>query len=162
MRRLTLFLLTTVTTLSLAAGVASASTTPTRDLVPAGAKVMYWTYPGVVSPSGGGSANRFFTKTVTNKAEIARVRAMINRIGVYYEPAATMCNDLREQPFTISFSDTTRAKSFTTVTFQLGGCGTATVSQNGKAQSPLLGGKGMYAKYQAIQKVISPGGVPLT
>jgi hypothetical protein len=162
MKRLLILLLATLTTLGIAAQGAGASTTPTRDLVPTGATVMYWTYPGTVSPVNGGSGLHFFTKTIRNKAEIEHVRAMINAIGPYYEPPATMCNDLREQPFTISFSLGDLAASFTKVVFQLGGCGTATVTQHGVAEPSVLGGKGMYAKYQAIQKVISPGGIPLT
>ena len=137
---------------------------PERVLVPSGATVMYWTYPGSVGPSGSGSGPslRYFTLDIHNAVEIERVRTMINAIPAYYVAPGTMCNDLAMRPFRISFSKGSQSASFTVVSFQLGGCGSATVYQDGVAQSPLLGGKGLLTRYETIQKVISPNGVPLT
>jgi hypothetical protein len=141
---------------------ASGATAPANDMVPAGAVVLYWTYPGTVSPSASGPTNRYFTKAIRSQATIHKVRTLINEIGPYIPKDNKICNDLRELPFTISFGYGTGNKGVTKVVFQLGGCGTATVYQSGAVQSPVLGGKGMYAKYELIQKAISPSGVPLT
>jgi hypothetical protein len=49
----------------------------------------------------------------------------------------------------------------TRVVFQLGGCPYAQVYQHGVRISPTLGGPHLASTYAAIQKLISPHGVPL-
>jgi hypothetical protein len=135
---------------------AGAPEKPARDLVPAEASALYWSYS---MPLPGGS--KYGTLKITNPAVIAKVRTLINAIPVANYSKLQACPANYMIPYVISFSKSSQARSFTKVEFELGGCPTATVYQNGKAESPALGGFGLVKWYAAIQKVISPRGQPL-
>jgi hypothetical protein len=139
------------------AGASSASATakPIGDLVPAGAKVLIWNYP---LPT----ANKVLTGTleVTNPTIIAQVRSLINSLPVT-SSAHRICPDDMMLPYTVGFALSTKAKPFTRVVFQLGGCPYARVYQHGVAISPTLGGPNLSWTYARIQHLISPKGQPL-
>jgi hypothetical protein len=149
-------ILSLVAALSLPAAAQAAVTKPTRLLVPAGAKALYWSY-SIPLPTG----TQYGTMKITSPAVIARVRAMINAIPVSNYPTNQACPQDVMVPYIVRFSASTAAASFTKVVFQLGGCPEATVFQHGVAQRPTLGGWSLPKLYDAIQKVISPRGQPL-
>jgi len=155
-RSTVLVILSLVAALSLSAPAQAASTKPTRLVVPAGAKALYWSY-SMPLPSG----VRYGTMKVSNPSVIARVRAMINAIPVSNYPKTQACPADAMIPYIVRFSTSTAAASFTKVVFQLAGCPEATVFQHGVAQRPTLGGWSLPKFYAAIQKVISPRGQPL-
>jgi hypothetical protein len=156
LRPLILVTLSLVATLSLASPALAAPAKPTRLLVPAGAKALYWSY-SMPLPTGA----HYGTMKITNPTVIARVRAMINAIPVSNYPKTQACPADMMVPYIVRFSSSTAAASFTKVVFQLGGCPEATVYQHGVAQRPTLGGWSLPKLYAAIQKVISPRGQPL-
>jgi len=145
-----------VAALSLSAPAQAASTKPSRLVVPAGAKALYWSY-AMPLPTG----VNYGTMKVSNPSVIARVRAMINAIPVSNYPKTQVCPADAMVPYIVRFSTSTAAASFTKVVFQLAGCPEATVFQHGVAQRPTLGGWSLPKLYAAIQKVISPRGQPL-
>jgi len=129
---------------------AFAATKPAGDIVPSGAKVLYWTYPLPVSG----------TITVTKASMIAEVRALINSLPVT-TTGHRICPDDIMLPSTVSFAVSTKTTPFTKVVFQLGGCPYARVYQPGVAVSPTLAGPHLAQVYGRIQHLISPKGVPL-
>jgi hypothetical protein len=155
-RHMTLVILPLVTALSLSSCALAAATKPTRLLVPAGAKALYWSY-AMPLPTG----VHYGTMKISNPSVIARVRAMINAIPVSNYPKTQACPADAMVPYIVRFSTTTAAASFTKVVFQLAGCPEATVFQHGVAQRPTLGGWSLPKLYAAIQKVISPRSQPL-
>lgn len=151
-----LTVLSMILTLTFSAPALAASTKPTRLLVPAGAKYLYWSYP-MPLPKG----VRYGMMRISNPSVIDRVRAMINAIPVSNYPKTQACPNNAMVPYVVRFSTGAAVASFTKVEFQLGGCPKATVSQHGVAQRPTLGGWSLPRLYAAIQKVISPRGQPL-
>jgi hypothetical protein len=141
---------------SWAAPVGAAPARPARLLVPAGATALYWSYP-MPLPAG----TRYGTLKVTKPSVIAQVRAMINAIPVSDYSKDQACPQDMMVPYIVRFSKSSAGAAFTKVVFQLGGCPEATVYQHGVAQRPTLGGWTLSSLYHAIQKVISPRGVPL-
>lgn len=135
--------------------IASAVSKPAGDLVPSGATVLLWYYPLPV-------ANKVLTGTITvrNPVIISEVRALINSLPVT-QPGNRICPADVMLPYVIGFSKGVKAKPFTKVLFQLGGCPYARVYQNGVAVSPTLGGPNLSTVYQHIQHLISPKGQPL-
>ncbi|MFI5034975.1 MAG: hypothetical protein ACHQFZ_02080 [Acidimicrobiales bacterium] len=148
--------LSLTTALSISAPATAALSKPARLLVPSGATALYWSYP---MPLPGGV--HYGTLKVTNPSVIARVRAMINAIPVSNYPKLQACPADAMVPFVVRFSTSTAGAAFSKVVFQLAGCPEATVYQHGVAQRPTLGGWSLPTLYHSIQKVISPGGVPL-
>jgi len=148
--------LSLIAALSLSAPAMSAPAKPTRLLVPAGAKALYWSY-SMPLPTG----VHYGTMKISNPSVIARVREMINAIPVSTYSKTQVCPADAMVPYIVRFSTSTAAASFTRVVFQLAGCPEATVFQHGVAQRPTLGGWSLPHLYAAIQKVISPRGQPL-
>ena len=148
--------LSLIAALSLSAPAMSAPAKPTRLLVPAGAKALYWSY-SMPLPTG----VHYGTMKISNSSVIARVREMINAIPVSTYSKTQVCPADAMVPYIVRFSTSTAAASFTRVVFQLAGCPEATVFQHGVAQRPTLGGWSLPRLYAAIQKVISPRGQPL-
>src|SRR5665647_25851 len=155
-RPTTLVILSLVTALSLSSLALAAPTKPTRLLVPAEAKALYWSHPMPLA-----TGVHYGTMKINNPSVIARVRAMINAIPVSNYPKTQACPADAMIPYIVRFSASTAAASFTKVVFQLAGCPEATVFQHGVAQRPTLGGWSLPKLYAAIQKVISPRGRPL-
>jgi hypothetical protein len=141
--------------LGASASVASGATKPMSDLVPTGAKVLYWSYPLPVA-----AKVRDGTLTVTKASVIAGVRALINSLPVS-STAKRVCPDDMMLPITVSFAANKTSTPFTKVVFQLGGCPYARVYQHGVAVAPTLGGTHLAQVYARIQHLISPKGVPL-
>ncbi len=129
---------------------------PARLLVPAGARVLDWSYS---MPLPGRA--RDATMTITNRSVIARVRDLVNAIPVSSYPAHQVCPQDLMMPSVVRFSRSRPADAFTSIVFQLGGCPAATVYQHGVAQRPTLGGWTLPRLYAAIVRVISPRGQPL-
>ena len=135
------------------ASLASAATKSPREDVPAGAHVLYWSDP-VIMVSG--SVSREIT--VTNLAVIARVRALINALPLSNN-AHRVCPDDLMMPITLSFASQKGAVPFTRVVFQLGGCGSAEVIQNGAAVLPPLGGPNLSSTFATIRRLVDPSSV---
>lgn len=148
--------LSLVVVLSLSSLASATTTRPNRLVVPEGATALYWSYSMPLS-----TGTKYGTMRITNPTIIARVREMINAIPVSSYSKAQACPDDMMVPYIIRFSTSTAAASFTKVVFQLGGCPQATVFQHGVAEQPTLGSWSLSKLYDAIQKVISPGGQPL-
>ena len=148
--------LSLIAAVSLSAPAMSAPAKPTRLLVPAGAKALYWSY-SMPLPTG----VHYGTMKISSPSVIARVREMINAIPVSDYSKTQVCPADAMVPYIVRFSTSTAAASFTRVVFQLAGCPEATVFQHGVAQRPTLGGWSLPRLYAAIQKVISPRGQPL-
>jgi hypothetical protein len=142
-------------TLALAATPALAATKSARELVPAGAHVLYWEYP---MPVASGTIDG--TVTVKNQVIINEVRALINALPLS-NTLHRACPDDMMLPETISFAASTRSAPFTRVVFQLGGCPSAEVIQHGKVVLPTLGGPNLSSTYSKIEHLISPNGQPL-
>jgi len=149
-------ILSLIAALSLSAPALAAPAKPTRLLIPAGAKALYWSY-SMPLPTG----VHYGTMKISNPSVIARVREMINAIPVSTYSKTQVCPADAMVPYIVRFSTSTAAASFTRVVFQLAGCPEATVFQHGVAQRPTLGGWSLPHLYAAIQKVISPRGQPL-
>ena len=145
-----------IVSLLVVAAPAGAAAKPARLLVPAGARVLYWSYS---MPLPGGA--RYATMTITDRSVIGRVRELINAIPVSSYPANQVCPQDLMVPYVVRFSMSRPVAAFTTVRFQLGGCPAATVYQHGVAQRPTLGGWSLPRLYAAIQRLIAPHGQPL-
>jgi hypothetical protein len=144
-----------VATLSLTTGPAMAATKSPREFVPAGAHVLYWSYPmPVASGSVDGSV------TVKNPAIIREVRALINALPLS-DTLHRFCPEDMMLPQTISFAASAHSTPFTRVVFQLGGCPSAEVVQHGQVVLPTLGGPNLSSTYAKIKHLISPSGQPL-
>ncbi len=134
----------------------STSPSPKAGPVPTGATVLTWQYP---MPLPGHVATG--TMTITNPTVIARARSLINALPVTNYPVGTICPADVMFPFTVSFSTGPHVAPLATVVFQLGGCPTATVHVHGVRLSHTLGNWSLPTQYAAIQKVISPQGIPI-
>ncbi|MFZ0768588.1 MAG: hypothetical protein WAM64_05145 [Acidimicrobiales bacterium] len=128
--------------------LAAASTKPPGDLVPAGAKVLYFDSSIVSLPVTTSNGE----VTVTNLKVIAQVRALINSLPLTHIRGA--CPDDMMIPSWVSFSTSAKATPFTKVMFQLGGCPYARVYQKGVAISPTLGGTNLAGVYSQIKKLV--------
>jgi hypothetical protein len=133
------------------ATLASAATKSPREYVPAGAHVLYWNDPVIMV---GGSMPRQIT--VTNLAVIARVRALINALPLS-NTQNRVCPDDMMIPITLSFASSKGAAPFTRVVFQLGGCPSAEVIQNGAVVRPSLGGSTLSSTFATIRRLVDPG-----
>jgi hypothetical protein len=147
--RLTAVLLVVAVATSIAS-LASATTKSPREDVPAGAHVLLWSDP-VVAVNG--STPRQIT--VTNPAVIARVRALINALPLS-DTEHRACPDDMMIPITLSFASKKGAVPFTRVVFQLGGCPSAEVFQNGAAVLPTLGGSTLSSTFATIRHLMDP------
>jgi hypothetical protein len=130
--------------------LASATTKSPREYVPAGAHVLVWSDP-VIAVNG--STPRQIT--VTNLAVIARVRALINALPLS-DSQHRVCPDDMMIPITLSFASSKGAAPFTRVVFQLGGCPSAEVFQNGAAVLPTLGGATLSSTFATIRRLVDP------
>ena len=146
-------MLLVVAMLTSTASLASATAKSPREDVPAGAHVLYWNDPLIMV---GGSLAR--QVTVTNLAVIARVRALINALPLTNN-AHRVCPDDMMMPITISFASHKGAVPFTRVVFQLGGCPSAAVFQNGEAVLPTLGGPTLSSTFATIRRLVDPSSV---
>jgi hypothetical protein len=142
-----------VAMLTSSASLASATTKSPREDVPAGAHVLLWNDPLIMV---GGSLPRQIT--VTNLAVIARVRALINALPLSNN-AHRVCPDDLMMPITLSFASHKGAVPFTRVVFQLGGCPSAEVFQNGGAVLPTLGGPTLSSTFATIRRLVDPSSV---
>jgi hypothetical protein len=131
--------------------ISGATTKPAGDLVPAGAKVMY--FISSATPLNGVSANGDTTTTVTNATVIAQVRGLINALPVT-TTRPRVCPEDMMVPTWVNFSTSTKAAPFTKVLFQLGGCPYARVYQHGVVISPTLGGTNLGVVYNKIKSLI--------
>jgi len=132
------------------ATLASATTKSPREYVPAGAHVLIWSDPAA---SLNGSTPRQIT--VTNLAVIARVRALINALPLS-DTQHRVCPDDMMIPTTLSFESSKGEAPFTRVVFQLGGCPSAQVFQEGTPVLPTLGGAALSGTYAAIRRLVDP------
>jgi hypothetical protein len=130
------------------ASLASAATKPSGDLVPGGAKVLYFDSSALSMPAGTSNG----AVIVTNAKVIAQVRALINALPLSSRPG--VCPEDMMIPSWVSFSTSAKAAPFTKVMFQLGGCPYARVYQKGAAISPTLGGTNLGEVYGKIKKLI--------
>jgi hypothetical protein len=139
-------------------GVAGAGqvTKPSGDLVPSGVTVVKWRYPLPLANS-----IQYGTLTVRTPSVVARVRALVNVLPAWNSANQICPADIR-LPYTVEFFRGNATKPVTSVVFQLGGCPSAQVLQNGHAQHPLLGGPHLASTYATIQKLIAPHGQPLS
>jgi hypothetical protein len=142
-------------TLALSTVPAVAATKSPRELVPAGAHVLYWSSPTI---SASGTANG--TITVKNQAVINEVRTLINALPLS-DTLHRACPDDMMLPQTISFAASTSSTPFTRVVFQLGGCPSAEVVQHGKVVLPTLGGPNLSSTYARIKHLIDPSAQPV-
>jgi hypothetical protein len=134
---------------------AVAATKSPRELVPAGAHVLYWSSPTM---SASGTTNG--TITVKNQAVINEVRALINTLPLS-DTLHRACPDDMMLPQTVSFAASTSSTPFTRVVFQLGGCPSAQVVQHGKVVLPTLGGPNLSSTYAKIKHLIDPSAEPV-
>jgi hypothetical protein len=142
-------------TLALSAVPAMAATKSPRELVPAGAHVLYWSSPTI---NASGTANG--TITVKNQAVINHVRALINALPLS-DTLHRACPDDMMLPQTIGFAASTSSTPFTKVVFQLGGCPSAEVVQRGSVVLPTLGGPNLSSTYAKIKHLIDPSAEPV-
>ena len=132
------------------AAPAGAASKPARDLVPAGASVLYFT--SFATPAYGGSANRG-TVTVTNPTVIAEIRGLINSLPVS-DTSHMFCPDDLMVPSYVSFATNGSTAPFAKVLFQLGGCPFARVYLHGIGVSPTLGGPTLGAVFSHIKRLV--------
>jgi hypothetical protein len=132
------------------ATLASATTKSPREYVPVGAHVLVWSDP--VFAVNGSLPHQI---TVTNLAVIARVRALINALPLS-DDQHRVCPDDMMIPITLSFASSKGAAPFTRVVFQLGGCPSAEVFQNGSAVLPTLGGPTLSSTFATIRRLVDP------
>jgi hypothetical protein len=140
---------------ALSAGPAVAATKSSRELVPAGARVLYWSSP-TISATGTTSG----TITVKNQTVIKEVRALINALPLS-DTLHRACPDDMMLPQTVSFAASTSSTPFTKVVFQLGGCPSAEVIQRGNVVLPTLGGANLASTYAKIKHLIDPSAQPV-
>jgi hypothetical protein len=153
--RATLILALLVATLALSTTPAVAATKSPRELVPAGAHVLYWS-----SPSFNASGTIDGTITVKSQVIVNQVRALINALPLS-DTLHRACPDDMMQPQTVSFAASASSTPFTKVVFQLGGCPSAEVFQHGKVVLPTLGGPNLSSTYAKIKHLIDPSAEPL-
>jgi hypothetical protein len=136
-------------TLALTAPSGATTTKSSRELVPAGAHVLYWEYPTTVTT---GTSDR--TVVVKNLAIIAQVRALINALPLS-NTARHACPDDMMLPITVSFAASTSSTPFTRVIFQLGGCPSAEIIQRGSVVLPTLGRPTLSSTYAKIKHLVT-------
>lgn len=141
-------LMLSTTLIVVSASLATASAKPTGDLVPVGAKVLFWNYPPSVS-----AAARSSKITVKNATIIRKVRSLINALPVT-SSAPRVCPDDLMMPTSLTFATSISSTPFTKVVFQLGGCPYARVYQHGVAVSPTLGGTNLSQVYNQIERLV--------
>lgn len=134
-------------TLGLLAGIVlggsvPASAAPPRERVAPGATL--------VTLSGGASVAP--PHSSRDLVVIARVRELVNALGVY-QPA-TVCPDDLTVPYVLAFFRAPGDAPYARVSFQLGGCPTATVFHGARAVAPPLGGAHLFATFTLIRRLI--------
>ncbi len=128
----------------LAGAPTSATTPPRADRIGPGATL--------VTLSGGPAVPARPVATSRDVAVIARVRRLVNALPAYHP--AGVCPDDLLRPYVLAFSLTAGAAPFARVSFQLGGCPHATVSQGGRVVAPPLGGPRLLATFTLITALI--------
>ena len=135
--------------ISAGASLASAAPKPVHDLVPAGAKVIYFD-SSAVTVGGGTTGND--ANEITNPNIIAEVRNLINSLPVS-NTRKMFCPDDLMIPAWVSFSSSTASTPFARVEFQLGGCPFARVYQRSVGELPTLGGSRLGTVYAKIKSL---------
>ncbi len=123
-------------------GPTAASAGPPSDRVAPGATL--------VTLSGGPSLAS--THSSRDGAVIARVRELVNALGVYRP--ATVCPDDLTVPYVLAFYRAPGDAPYARVSFQLGGCPKATVSQGARVVAPPLGGPHLLTTFTLIRRLI--------
>jgi hypothetical protein len=129
---------------------AGAAGKPARDLVPAGATVLYFTsFP---TPLGGVSASSG-SISVTDVKVIDEIRGLINALPVS-DTRNRVCPDDMMVPSYVSFAVNATTAAFAKVLFQLGGCPYARVYLHGVAESPTVGGANLGVVFSKIRRLV--------
>jgi hypothetical protein len=131
--------------------LASATTKPVHDVVPAGAKVIYFDSSAVSLGNGVTGTN---ATEITNPKVIAEVRNLINSLPVS-NTSKMFCPDDLMIPAWVSFSNSAGSTPFARVEFQLGGCPFARVYQHSVGELPTLGGPRLGTVYAKIKSLFN-------
>jgi hypothetical protein len=131
---------------------------PTTPYIPAGMKLVSWSYPGPLP-----MRTTYGTLYATNPVVIEKVRAIINALPLQNLPPGTVCPMNYMIPELIQFSRTVSSPIAITVSFEFGGCAAATVTSGGARPRLLftLGGPHLGSALQQIEQLIHPGPPPV-
>jgi len=132
------------------AAPSGAANKPARDVIPAGATVLYFT--SYATPSGGVTSSSGAI-TVTNVRVIDQIRSLINALPLS-DPRPRVCPDDLLVPSYVSFAANAATAPFARVLFQLGGCPFARVYRDGVAESPTLGGAHLGIVFSEIKRLV--------
>ena len=141
------------------AAVRTPPTTTTTPYIPAGMKLVSWSYPGPLP-----MRTTYGTLYATNPVIVKKVRAIINALPLQNLPPGTVCPMNYMIPELIQFSRTLSGPAAVTVSFELGGCASATITRggaNGPRLFPDLGGPQLGSALQQIEQLIHPGPPPV-
>lgn len=121
---------------------ATAASAPARERIGPGATL--------VTLSGGAPASP--TVSSRDATVIDRVRRLVNALPVYRP--GPVCPDDLTVPSVLAFYRPRASTPYAEVSFQLGGCPKATVTEGARAVAPPLGGPHLLATFSLIRRLI--------